>query len=412
VDYNPDIFGIVFSRTKMETQEIAEALIKDGYNADSLHGDLSQQQRDKVMKRYRDRSLQLLIATDVAARGIDVSDVTHVINFSLPDDIESYTHRSGRTGRAGKTGISIALITGKDVGKIRQIEKMIGKKFTQGEVPNAFDVCEKQLFSLVHRVHNVEVNEEQIGQYMQRIYDELADMDKEEVIRRFVSLEFNRFLEYYKNAPDLNAKADDRGSDRNSMREGKGDVTRMFINLGSVDEFTRGDMLRFICDTSGIPGSSIGRIDVKGVYSFFEIDNKFVDEINAGFKTANFKGRDVRIEVSNDGDRKGGGDRDRKRSYGGGDSGFRKSDGGDRKRSGGGSSYSSGKREGGGGYGKSSSGRSRSEGSSREGGTRERSFGGNRSEGSGTRERSGSRSSDAGARPRRERKDSGKGGKW
>jgi ATP-dependent RNA helicase DeaD len=324
VDYNPDIFGIVFSRTKLETQEIAEALIKDGYNADSLHGDLSQQQRDKVMKRYRERSLQLLIATDVAARGIDVSDVSHVINYSLPDDIESYTHRSGRTGRAGKTGISIALVTSKDIGKIRQIERTLGKKFTLAEIPNGFDVCEKQLFSLVHRVHNVEVNEEQIGQYMQRIYDELKDMEKEEVIKRFVSLEFNRFLDYYKNAPNLNAKADERGSDRNSMstRSG-GNSTRLFINLGSVDEFTRGDLLRFICDHSKISGSSVGRIDIKGVYSFFEVENDALENVTNGFKSVDFNGRNVRIEISNDGDRKrsesrGGGGR---RSYGGGDSG-------------------------------------------------------------------------------------------
>jgi ATP-dependent RNA helicase DeaD len=231
VDYNPDIFGIVFSRTKAETQEIAESLIKDGYNADALHGDLSQQQRDKVMKRFRDRSLQVLVATDVAARGIDVDNVTHVIHYSLPDEIENYTHRSGRTARAGKSGISLAIITSKDTGKIRQIEKVIGKKFTLGEVPNGFDVCEKQLFSLIHRVHNVEVNEEQIDQYLPRIYAEFAEMSKEDVIKKFASLEFNRFLEYYKKTPDLNAKADERTGDRNSMRASSTTHTRLFINL-------------------------------------------------------------------------------------------------------------------------------------------------------------------------------------
>jgi ATP-dependent RNA helicase DeaD len=183
VDYNPEIFGIVFCRTKIETQEIAEHLVKDGYNADSLHGDLSQQQRDKVMKRYRDRSLQLLIATDVAARGIDVNNVTHVINYSLPDEIENYTHRSGRTGRAGKTGISIAIINQKETHKIRQIEKTIGKQFTKAEIPTGFDVVEKQLFALVHKVHNVEVNEKQIDQYIPRIMDEFADLSKEDIIR-------------------------------------------------------------------------------------------------------------------------------------------------------------------------------------------------------------------------------------
>ncbi|MGI4805109.1 MAG: DEAD/DEAH box helicase, partial [Janthinobacterium lividum] len=209
VDFNPEIFGIVFCRTKIETQEIAESLIKDGYNADALHGDLSQQQRDKVMKRYRDRSLQLLIATDVAARGIDVNDVTHVINYSLPDEIENYTHRSGRTGRAGKTGISIAIINAKEIGKIRQIERVIGKKFVKAEIPTGFDVCEKQLFGLVHKVHNVEVNDSQIDQYIPRIMAEFEELTKEDIIKRFASLEFNRFLEYYKNAPDLNASADE-----------------------------------------------------------------------------------------------------------------------------------------------------------------------------------------------------------
>lgn len=213
VDFNPEIFGIVFCRTKVETQEIAEALIKDGYNADSLHGDLSQQQRDKVMKRYRDRSLQLLIATDVAARGIDVNDVTHVINYSLPDEIENYTHRSGRTARAGKTGVSISIINAKELGKIRQIEKTIGKRFVKVEIPTGFDVVEKQLFAMVHKVHNVEVNEQQIEQYIPRIMDEFKDMGKEEIIKRFASLEFNRFLDYYKNAPDLNAPVEENRRD-------------------------------------------------------------------------------------------------------------------------------------------------------------------------------------------------------
>src|SRR6201994_215930 len=216
VDFNPDIFGIVFCRTKIETQEIAEALIRDGYNADSLHGDLSQQQRDKVMKRYRERNLQLLIATDVAARGIDVNDVTHVINYSLPDEVENYTHRSGRTARAGKTGVSISIINAKELGKIRQIEKVIGKQFIKAEIPTGFDVVEKQLFALVHKVHNVQVNEVQIEQYLPRIMDEFKELSKEEIIKRFASLEFNRFLDYYKNAPDLNVQADDR-----AFREGE-----------------------------------------------------------------------------------------------------------------------------------------------------------------------------------------------
>jgi len=310
VDYNPEIFGIIFTRTKIESQEIAESLIRDGYNADALHGDLTQQQRDKVMKRFREKSIQVLVATDVAARGIDVDNVTHVINYELPDDVENYTHRSGRTARAGKSGISIAIITGRDIGKIRQIERVIGKKFTKAEVPDGFAVCEKQLFGLVHKIHNVTVNEEQIEPYLERIYEEFAAMSKEELIKRFASLEFNEFLEYYQDAPDLNVKEEKRTYEGNTMStRGTGKFTRLFINLGSVDDFTRGDMLRYLCDTSGVRGNKIGRIDLKGVYSFFEVENDVVDKFVQVFKKAEYNGRSVRIEMSQDGDkrRSGGG---------------------------------------------------------------------------------------------------------
>ncbi|MCK7554587.1 DEAD/DEAH box helicase [Chitinophaga sedimenti] len=325
VDFNPEIFGIVFTRTKIESQEIAESLIKDGYNADALHGDLTQQQRDKVMKRFREKSLQVLVATDVAARGIDVDNVTHVINYELPDDVENYTHRSGRTARAGRSGVSIAIITGRDTGKIRQIERVIGKKFIKAEVPDGFAVCEKQLFGLVHRVHNVVVNEEQIDPYMERINEEFKDMSKEELIKRFASLEFNEFLEYYQDAPDLNAKDDRRvAGDSHSMRSGGGKFTRLFINLGSVDDFTRGDMLRFLCDSTGIRGNKIGRIDLKGVYSFFEVESDEVSKVYESFKKLDYNGRTVRIEMSQDSNGGGG----EKRKFGGGNrsesGGFRK----------------------------------------------------------------------------------------
>ncbi|WP_207536074.1 DEAD/DEAH box helicase [Desertivirga arenae] len=341
VDFNPEIFGIVFCRTKIETQEIAEALIKDGYNADALHGDLSQQQRDKVMKRYRERSLQLLIATDVAARGIDVNNVTHVINYSLPDEIENYTHRSGRTARAGKTGVSISIIHSKELGKIRQIERVIGKQFIKSEIPTGFDVCEKQLFALVHKVHNVDVNEEQIEQYIPRIMEEFNDLTKEEVIKRFASLEFNRFLEYYQNAPDLNVSAEFEGRGERSERfprgGSRGDYTRLFINLGSVDEFTRGDMLGFICNTGKISGKSIGKIDLKGVYTFFEVENAHSETVIQNFNGAQFNGRSVRIEVA--GDRDGG-----NRGGRSGGSGRRDGSGGRDRNSGGGFRDFSGKR--------------------------------------------------------------------
>ncbi|MGN7818679.1 DEAD/DEAH box helicase [Chitinophaga sp. 22536] len=307
VDYNPDIFGIIFTRTKIESQEIAESLIKDGYNADALHGDLTQQQRDKVMKRFREKALQVLVATDVAARGIDVDNVTHVINYDLPDDVENYTHRSGRTGRAGKSGVSIAIIGGRDTGKIRQIERVIGKKFVKAEVPDGFAVCEKQLFGLVHKVHNVTVNEEQIEPYLERIYEEFAAMTKEELIKRFASLEFNQFLEYYQDAPDLNTKDDRRVGDEGRDRRGSGKYTRLFINLGSVDDFNRGDMLRYLCDNTGVRGNKIGRIDLKGVYSFFEVENDELEKVTQSFKKVEYNGRAVRIEMSQDGDKRGGG---------------------------------------------------------------------------------------------------------
>lgn len=308
VDYNPEIFAIIFTRTKIEAQETAEHLIRDGYNADALHGDLSQQQRDKVMKRYRDRSLQLLIATDVAARGIDVSDITHVINYSLPDDIENYTHRSGRTARAGKSGISIAIINSRETGRIRQIEKVIGKKFEKGEIPNGYDVCEKQLFALIHKVQEVKINEEQIGPYLNRIYKEFENLDKEELIRRFASLEFNRFLEYYMNAPDLNSTDErpSKGRERDRDRYAPDNqFTRMFINLGSVDELTRGDLLRFICDNSGISGQQIGRIDLKGIHTFFEVDSSEADSVFNGLKSSSFKGRKIRVDYA-EGNKSGG----------------------------------------------------------------------------------------------------------
>jgi ATP-dependent RNA helicase DeaD len=380
VDFNPDIFGIVFCRTKIETQDIAEALIKDGYNADSLHGDLSQQQRDKVMKRYRDRSLQLLIATDVAARGIDVNDVTHVINYSLPDEIENYTHRSGRTARAGKTGVSISIINAKELGKIRQIERGLGKRFVKVEIPTGFDVCEKQLFSIVHKVNNVEVNEQQIEQYIPRIMEEFKDMSKEEFIKRFASIEFNSFLEYYKNAPDLNAPIEDgrrpergeRGDDRAPRQSsgmsggGKSEYTRLFINLGSVDEFNRGDLLGYICNNTKISGRTVGKIDVKGVYSFFEVQHEDVEKVTNGFKDIEFKGRPVRIEISGEGTSE-------------------KREGSYQRREGGG----------GGGYNRERSG----SGEKREGGFNRERTGGNA--GGGFRDFSGKRREDRGERRRR-----------
>ncbi len=239
-DYYPDIYSIVFCRTRQETQDVADMLIKDGYNADSLHGDLSQAQRDAVMKRFRSRQLQMLVATDVAARGIDVNDLTHVINYNLPDEIEQYTHRSGRTGRADKTGISIAIINLKEKHKVKRMEKMIGQQFTQAKIPTGKEICEKQLFHIIENIENIEVNDQGIDEYLPLILEKLSALPKEDLVRRLVSVEFNRFLNYYKNAPDLNV--DEFGVSENRRKERRekggrsakadGNYTRMFFNVG------------------------------------------------------------------------------------------------------------------------------------------------------------------------------------
>ncbi len=315
-DSNPDIFAIVFCRTKIETQEIADKLIKDGYNADALHGDLSQSQRDHVMKRYRSRSLQMLVATDVAARGIDVQDVTHVINYALPDEIENYTHRSGRTARAGKTGVSIAIINMKEVGKIRIIERLIKTKFTQAKVPNGFEVCEKQLFSLVKKIHNVEVNEKAIESYLPGIYEELKDLTREDIIKRFVSTEFNRFLDYYKNAPDLNASSS--GRDQRSVSTNGN--TKLFINLGEMDKLDSRSMTEYISEVSGVAANTIVSIDVQSSFSFIEVKTESAEVITGTFKNIQFNGRNVRIESRGaSSSSTGGGER---RSYGGGNGSY------------------------------------------------------------------------------------------
>lgn len=338
VDYHPDIFGIIFCRTKIETQDIAESLMRDGYNADSLHGDLSQQQRDKVMAGFRGRHLQILVATDVAARGIDVNDITHVINYQLPDEVENYTHRSGRTARAGKTGISIAIVTPREVEKIRQIERKISQKFVKKDIPNGQEICGRKLIDLVQRVHDTEVNEKDIAPYLPDLLSSFESMSKEEVIKHFVSTEFNRFLQYYRNAPDLNESTErgqrsDRGFESSgrgparagygsepSSSYGKGD--RYFINLGSVDGLDKGRMLGYLLDTTSFHKNDIGRIDIKGVYSFFEVENQSADKVVQAFKNATFGDRMVRIEdaAKRDGSRSrsGGGSRD---SGGGGYSG-------------------------------------------------------------------------------------------
>lgn len=294
LDFNPDIFGLIFCRTRIDTQRIAEMLMKDGYNADALHGDLTQQQRDRVMMKFRQRSLQILVATDVAARGIDVEDITHVIHLNMPDEMEFYTHRSGRTARAGKKGVSIALVSRHEMGRIKQIEKTMKSPIKRMLVPTGAEVCQKQLLGFMHKVREVKVNEAEISEFLPTVYEELKDLTKEDLIKRFASMEFNRFLDYYRNAPDLNSDQKTR-----DIGEGRGyGGARFFINLGKMDNIDKSKMLEVIDEFTGLEKKDIGHIDLKGAYSFFEVDKALVDKVLKGFVSAEYQGRQVRVEVT------------------------------------------------------------------------------------------------------------------
>ena len=284
-DYYPDIYGIVFCRTRQETKEVADKLMEDGYNADALHGDLSQAQRDFVMQRFRLKQLQMLIATDVAARGLDVNNLSHVINYTLPDDPEVYIHRSGRTGRAGKSGISIMLANMREKGKLGFIEKKIGKRFEQKAVPTGREICEKQLFHMIGRIENIEIKDTQIEQYLPAIYAKLSWMSREDLIQRFVSVEFNHFLSYYKNAPDLNveplskkgALPLEKGKPGAVRREEKGNFAKVFFNLGKKDQITPKALIDLINKHTKGKSLRIGRIDLQRNFSLVEIEPQFVD---------------------------------------------------------------------------------------------------------------------------------------
>ena len=301
-DYHPDIYGIIFCRTKIETQEIAEKLIKDGYNADALHGDLSQALRDAVMRKFRSKHLQMLVATDVAARGIDVDNISHVIHYNLPDDSESYTHRAGRTARAGRFGISLGIITPRDINKIRQIEHRIGTKFEHKTVPTGIEVCEQQLLHLAKKAHEVDVNPD-IESYLPAILESFDDKSKEEVIRSFLSLEFNRFLEYYKNAQDLN----DKGSSREKGRPDGVPMTRYFVSVGELDGVDKSGMVRLICDSTGIPNAKIGKIELRRSFSFFEVPVQFEHIVETRFEEVIVNDRPVRLEKTSEGSHGGSG---------------------------------------------------------------------------------------------------------
>jgi ATP-dependent RNA helicase DeaD len=362
-DLNPDIYAIIFCRTRRETQEVADNLIKDGYSADALHGDLSQGQRDSVMGKFRKKTIQILVATDVAARGLDVTELTHVINHKLPDQIENYTHRSGRTGRAGNTGISIVLVNGKEKGKLRPIEKIIQKKFTEAKVPSGKDICQNQLMSLIDKVVNIEVNETQINEFLPSIYEKLEGLDREQLIQKFVSLEFNTMLAYYENAKYLN---DLSSRDNSRARTENENMTRFFINIGRKDNLNPGKLIGLINEQNIGDKVEIGSIDILDTFSFFEIDKNFEDKTLEAFSSnqPDFDGRSVNIEITKK-ERSGGGRRGGKKSFGG-----KKEGGGFGRRREGSSSSSSSRR--------SDSGNSRGSSDRRSSDRPDRSSGGDR----------------------------------
>lgn len=316
VDFYPKIYGIVFCRTKVETQEVADKLIKDGYNAESLHGDLSQQQRDLTMQKFRSHLTQLLVATDVAARGLDVNDLTHVINYGLPDDVENYTHRSGRTGRAGKKGTSLSIIHTRERSKVRNIEKIIGKEFVVGTLPSAEEICKKQLFKTMDSILKTDVDEEQIAPYVADIKRQFEYIDKEDIIKKIVTVTFGRFLDYYKNAPEIEKPSTRRnkgGDGRGSRGEGKGyrersrgprqaeaGFTRLFINLGKTDGFYPGEVMQFI--NKHVQGrQEVGHIDLLQKQSYVEVPEKDAKKVMNALDGLTYKGRKVRCNDANEG---------------------------------------------------------------------------------------------------------------
>ncbi|WP_372946842.1 DEAD/DEAH box helicase [Mariniphaga sp.] len=332
-DINPNIYGIIFCRTRAETKDVADKLMQDGYNADALHGDLSQAQRDHVMARFRGKHLQMLVATDVAARGLDVTDLTHVINYNLPDDPEIYIHRSGRTGRAGKKGISVTLIHLREKGKLRQVEKKVNKTFIQKAVPSGKEICEKQLFSLIDKMEKTEVNEAEIGQFMPVIYKKLSWLEREDLIKRFVSIEFNRFLKYYENAPDINVdesrhsgrdyepqergRRDKRGrsdrfersgrndrndrsdrSDRGSRKRGGYEFSRFFFTLGKKNGINKRTIIDLVNEHLPDKSAEIGAIEVMKNFSFFEVDKRYEKQVLKAFSKATYKGQKMGIDLA------------------------------------------------------------------------------------------------------------------
>lgn len=316
IDFNPGIYGIIFTRTKVDAQTIAEKLTRDGYDIDALHGDLTQQQRDKVMNDFRDKTLQLLIATDVAARGIDVQGITHVINYELPDDLEVYTHRSGRTGRAGLTGICMSIVHIREIGKLKQIERITQASFHKLEIPSGKDVCRKQFYNFMDKLLQADISHGDYEAYAPMLEEKFADVSKEEVLKRVTAMEFDRFLKYYENAADLNVRerarqpwepnrrADTRDFDRRRDTRGRefrsmGDSTKLFVNLGTKDGFYKASFLQYILDMSDLRKEVLGRIDMKEMNSWIEVERGAAQKMIRALDGKNYKGRKVRMNEAN-----------------------------------------------------------------------------------------------------------------
>ncbi len=321
IDFNPGIYGIIFTRTKADAQNIAEKLTREGYDIDALHGDLTQGQRDKVMGEFRDKTLQLLIATDVAARGIDVQGITHVINYELPDDMEVYTHRSGRTGRAGNTGICMSIVHSREIGRLRQIERIIQSPFHKLEIPGGKDVCRKQFFHFMDKLLQTDISHGDYESYVPMLAEKFAGISKEDILKRVASMEFDRFLKYYENAEDLNVRErarepreriatarvgaspsrdfERRRDTRGREFNGNGDYMRLFVNLGTKDGFYKASFLQFILDMSDLRKEVLGRIDMKEMNSWIEVDRKAANQMIRSIDGKKYKGRSIRMNDAN-----------------------------------------------------------------------------------------------------------------
>jgi ATP-dependent RNA helicase DeaD len=318
IDFNPGLYGIIFTRTKADAQEITETLIREGYDIEALHGDLTQAQRDKVMARFREKSLQLLIATDVAARGIDVQGITHVINYELPDDPEVYTHRSGRTGRAGRSGVSVSIVTPKEIYRLKQIERLINNRIHKMDIPSGKDVCRKQFFHFIDKMLQADITHGNYETYLPALKEKFVNIEKEEILQRVAALEFDRFLKYYENAADLNMREEKRSDGRTGPVErgrgyrdtkgrsyggnarpdgssGRGDYQRLFVNLGTKDGFYKASFLQFILDMSDLNKDVLGRIDMKEMNSWVEIEAAAARKMIKAIDGKNYRGRKIRM---------------------------------------------------------------------------------------------------------------------